>query len=136
MVPERPGCSQAAAARHDLQRLHRRAGSRQHRERIGLGIQRIGRRRAGPVPSDAPSTRQSRGARPKRRMSWSSGRSPLNTWPTSNSATSVKPRLALACAARDQAGQQARPHVGEVGRDRVGERKLAPGRRRTVRPRL
>ena len=26
--------------------------------------------------------------------------------------------------AGDQAGQQARPHVGEIGRDRIGERQL------------
>ena len=31
-------------------------------------------------------------------MNWSSGLSPLNTWPTSNSATSGKPRSALRCA--------------------------------------
>ena len=35
----------------------------------------------------------------------------------------------------EQARQQARAHVGEVGRDRVGERQLARRRRRTARPR-
>ena len=43
----------ARAARHDLQRLHRRAGGREHRERIGLGVERVGHGRAGPVPPDA-----------------------------------------------------------------------------------
>ena len=47
MEPRRP-------ARHDLQRLCRRAGGRQHGERVGLGIEGVdlaGRRR--PRPADA-----------------------------------------------------------------------------------
>ncbi len=32
----------ARAAGHDLQRLHRRAGGRQHRKGIGLGVERVG----------------------------------------------------------------------------------------------
>ena len=43
----------ARAARHDLQRLHRRAGGREHRERIGLGVERVRHGRTGPVPSHA-----------------------------------------------------------------------------------
>ena len=37
---------------------------------------------------------------------WFSGLSPLKTWPTSNSATSEKPRLALACAAATRPGSR------------------------------
>ena len=47
------GMQPARAAGHDLQRLHRRAGGGQHGKRIGLGVERIGLRRAGPVPPNA-----------------------------------------------------------------------------------
>ena len=117
MEPGRP-------ARHDLQRLRRRAGGGQHGERVGLGVERVdlagcptsaGRRR-----SAFASARRT----PVAAVNWSSGLSPLKICPTSNSATSAKPRSALRLRRRDEARQQARPHVGEVGRDRIGERQL------------
>jgi hypothetical protein len=36
----------------DLQRLHRRAGGSQHREGVGLDVERVGGGGAGPVPPE------------------------------------------------------------------------------------
>ena len=47
------GMQPAGTAGHDLQRLHRRPGGGQYREGIGLGIERVGSRRARPVPAEA-----------------------------------------------------------------------------------
>ena len=48
------GMEPGRAARHDLQRLRRRAGRGENRERIGLGVERIDLAVAlGPVAADA-----------------------------------------------------------------------------------
>ncbi len=61
---------------------------------------------------------------PAAATNWFSGLSPLKIWPTSNSATSDEPRLALRLRRGDEARQQARPHVREIRGDRVGERQF------------
>ena len=44
-----------------------------------------------------------------------------------------KSAIAIGLRRGDQARQQARPHVGQIGGDRIGEREFASARRRTVR---
>ena len=123
MVPERPGCSQSGAARHDLQRLHRRAGRGEHRERIGLGVERVGHGRARPVPADA--------LRRRKAVAHAGGRDELVLGLVAPEDLADLEQRDVRIAAigvglrrRDQARQQARPHVGEIGGDRVGERQL------------
>ena len=56
-------------------------------------------------------------------MRWSFSPGPRKTCPTSNSATSLKRPARVALGGGDEAGNEARAHVGEVGGDRIGERK-------------
>ena len=64
-------------------------------------------------------------------MVWPSGSSEWKIWPTSKSAISPLPLSAFLRAAI-RARQQARPHVGEIGGDRVGERERRRRRRRNA----
>ena len=111
------------AAGHDLQRLHRRAGRSQHRERIGLGIERIRRGRAGPVPADALRRREA--------AAHAAGRDELILRPVAlENLADLEQRdigeaaIGIGLRRRDEARQQARPHVGQIGRDRIGEREF------------
>ncbi len=121
MVPERPGCSHAGAARHDLQRLHRRAGGCEHRERIGLGVERIRHGRTGPVSSHAFCGRKAvahagccdelvlRSITPEH----------LSDFEQCDIGVAA---IGVGLRGSDEARQQARPHVGQIGGNRVGER--------------
>ena len=55
-------------------------------------------------------------------MRWSFSPSPRNICPTSNSATSLEAAPRVALRGGDEAGHEARTHVGEIGGDRIGER--------------
>ena len=100
MEPGRP-------AGHHLHRLRRRAGGGQHRERVALGVEGVDRRRpcstsAGRCRCAFASARRT----PVAAVNWSSGLSPLKICPTSNSATSGKPRSAFFCAAAIRPGMR------------------------------
>ena len=123
----------ACAARHDLQRLHRRAGRGEHRECIGLGVERIGRGRAGPMPPDS-LRRCEAAADAGGRDELVLGAIAFEDLADLEQRDIGKAAIAIGLHGRDQAGQQARPHVGEVGGDRIGEHQLASCRRRTIRP--
>src|SRR5437879_6749846 len=47
-----PGMQPGRAARDDLKCLHRRAGSGEHRKRIGLGVEQFSLRRTRPVAAE------------------------------------------------------------------------------------
>ena len=123
-MPERPGWNQAGAARHDLQRRRRRAGGGEHRERVALGVEGIdlGRGRR-PMAADA--------GRLGERAAHAAGRGELVLRAVAAEDLSDleqrhvgKPAVGVVLRGGDEAREQARPHVGKVGRDRIGERKL------------
>ena len=123
IVPERPGCSQAGPAGHDLQRLRRCAGRDEHGERVGLHVEHIGRAVAAPVPPRAGGSREraahaGRGGELVLRLVAAEHLPDLEQRRVGKAAVGV---LLRRC---DQARNEARPHVGEVRGDRVGERKL------------
>ena len=112
------------AARHDLQRLHRRARGRQHREGIGLGVERIGHGRARPVPA--------RTFRRRKAVADAGGGDQLILRPVALENLSDleqrdvgKSAIRIGLRRRDKARQQARPHLGQIGRDRIGQRQFA-----------
>ena len=118
MKPRRP-------AGHDLQRLDGRAGCRERGERIGLGVEASALRRCRrPVTAGA--------GRPRQPASHAGGSDELVLRPVApenlpdleQRRHRGTPRSALLLRCGDQARKQARPHVGQVRRDRIGEREL------------
>ncbi len=117
MEPRRP-------ARHDLQRLCRRAGGREHGERVGLAIEGVdlaGRRR--PRPADA--------GRLGERAAHAAGGGELvlrpiaaEDLPDLEQRQVGKAAVGVLLRRGGKPGNQARPHVGQVRRNRIGERKL------------
>ena len=105
MVPERPGCSQsgppgticsacigapAAASTASASPLASSASAVVEPDQCR------------PIPFDDAKPRRT----PAAAMNWSSGRSPLKICPTSNSATSAKPRSPLACTEATRPGSR------------------------------
>ena len=121
-TPERPGMVPGGRIGRDLQVVDRRAAAREQRRRIGLGVERIdGARLRRPV-ARAPAPMRT----PAATSTWPSGVSSPYCGPTSNSATSAKPRSALRARRLQQVRQHRRPHHVEIGADRVGERHRRP----------
>ncbi len=122
------GMKPGRTARHDLHRRHRRAGGGQHRERIALGVEGIDL--AGPGSTSGGRCRDALA---------SARRTPLaavdlilrpvaaEDLPDLEQRDVGEAAVGVALRRRDQAGQQARPHVGEIGRDRIGERQFGLG---------
>ena len=115
----------ASARRRPRARPAHRPWRRTHRRSPAVAL---------PVTPGAVGLATGRAARRRRRSNWSSGWSPLKICPTSNSADIGKAAIGILCAAATRPGNEARPHVGEVGRDRIGERERRRCRRRTIRP--
>ena len=122
MVAERPGWNQAGAAGDDLHLVGREAEHVEERERVGLGVEGRDRRRLRrPVPAAA--------FRPRRAAADAGGGDQLILRPVAaidladlEEGEIGEAAIGVALRRRDQAGQQARPHVRHVGGDRVGER--------------
>ncbi len=122
MEPGRP-------ARHDLQCLRRRSGCEQRRERVALHVESINvcgvllGRGARPMAADARRL----GARATHTAR--SGELILRPVAAEDLSDLEQRRIGKAAVGillrgGDQAGNEARPHVGEVGCDRIGEREL------------
>ena len=117
MQPRRP-------ARDDLQRLRRRAGGDEHRERVGLGVEGIDLGRGGrPVAANAGRLRE--------RAAHAAGRGELVLGAVAAEDLSDLEQRHVGHAAigvllggGEQPRNETRPHVGEVRRDGIGERKL------------
>ena len=77
-------------------------------------------------------------ARPRRTaaaaMRWSFSPAPEEDLSDLEQRDVVQRPAGVALGRGDEAGDEARAHVGQVGGDRVGQRERRPARRRTVRP--
>ena len=135
IVPRAAGMEPGRAARHDLQRLRRRAGGGEHRERVGLGVEGIDLgRRARPVAADAATPWPAPRRTPRRGGELILRLVAAKICPTSNSATSAKPRSALRLR-RARSGPGAGSAACRRGRRRSDWRAPARAcRRRTARP--
>ena len=111
-------------ARHDLQRLRRRTSRRQHGERIGLGVEGIDFAIAfAPMAPDARRLCQ-RAAHAGGGRELIRRRVAAKHLADFEQADIGKTAIGVPLRRRDQARDKARPHVGEIGRDRIGERQL------------
>ena len=116
------GVEPGRPAGHHLQRLHRRAGGRQHGEGVALGVEGIDRLcRTRPMAADAVRARQC--------PAQTGGGGELILRPVAGKHLSNLEQRHVGIAAvgvplrrHDQTGNETRPHVGEFGRDRVGQR--------------
>ena len=122
MVPDAAGMEPGRAARHDLQRLGRRAGRRQHRERVALGVEGVDLLAAGDQWRPPPSALRQAAAH-------AGGGDELVLGPVAAEDLADLEQRDIGKAAvgvllrrRDEAGHEARPHVGQLGGDRIGER--------------
>ncbi len=113
-------------ARHHLQRLRRRAGRDQHGERIGFGVEGVDfviELALCPMAADAGRFRQSAA---------DAGRGgelilrpvAAENLPDFEQADIGKAAIGVAARRSDQARNEARPHVGKLHRDRIGERQF------------
>ena len=118
------GMKPGRAAGHDLQRLRRRAGRHQHRERIGFGVEGVDLAVAlAPMPADAGRFGQ-RAAHAGGGGELIGRRVAAKNLADFEQAGIGEAAIGVLLRRRDQAGNEARPHVGEIGGDRIGEREL------------
>ena len=111
-------------AGHDLQRLRRRAGRRQHRERIGFGVEGVDFAVAlAPMPADAGRFCQ-RAAHAGGGGELIGRRVAAKDLADFEQGGIGEAAVGVLLRRRDQAGDQARPHVGEIGGDRIGQRQF------------
>ncbi len=126
MVPLRPGWNQGGPPGIDLQRLAGRARRDQRSECVGLGVEGIHfSRRRRPVPPDAGGLGQP--------AAYAGGGGELILRPVAPEDLSdleqshvAETAIGVALRGRNQPGDQARPHVGKLGCNRIGERQLRP----------
>ena len=105
-------------------RLCRRARRYQHRERVGFGIERVDLAVAlAPVPTDAGRLCQ-RAAHACRGGELIGRRVAAKYLADFKQAGIGESAIGILLRRRDQAGDQARPHVGEIGGNRVGQRQF------------
>src|SRR5215831_11979524 len=112
-------------ARYGLQRLHRRAGGGERRIGVALGVEEVDLAGfAGPVAADARGLGE-------RAAHASCGRDLLLRLVALEDLADLEQgdirEAAVGVLLRrgDEAGNETRPHVGKVRRNRIGERKVA-----------
>ena len=116
------GMKPGGTAGHDLQRLYRRAGGGQYGERIGLGIEHVDRRRlARPMPADTAGFSE--------RAAHAAGGGELILCLVALEYLADLEQgdvggatVGVALRRGNETGEQARPHVGQFRRDRIGQR--------------
>ena len=127
------GMEPRRTAGNDLQRLRGRPGGNEHGEGIALDVERIDRRGLGGPVAAGARVRGKRAAHAGRRHELILRLVAAEYLPDFEQSNVRKTAVGVLLCRCDQAGQQARPHVGQFGGNRIGERQLRPGRRRTAR---
>ena len=113
------------SAGDDLQRSHRGAGGGKHGPGVGLGVEHVDRRHgARPVAAGAVGLRQ-RAAQARGGGELVFGLVALEYLADLEQRDIANAAIGIALRRHDQARQQARPHVGELRGDRVGQCELA-----------
>ena len=114
----------ARSSRRDLQRRRRRAGGGEHGQRIGFGVERIDFTVALlPVPADAGGLRQR--APDAGGGGELVGRRVAAEYLTDLEQADVgKAPVGVSLRRGNEAGNEARPHVGQFRRDRIGQYKF------------
>src|SRR6188508_1903547 len=118
------GVKPGRTARHDLQSLHRRTSGSEHGESVGFYVENIGG--SGLVRPVAAASRRlgEAAAQPAGGRELVGGLIAFEDLANFEHCGVGEPAVGIALRCHDQAGNKARPHVGQLGGDRIRKCKL------------
>ena len=115
------GMQERGAAGHDLRRARAHAERGEQRERVAFGVECVDGTAAGPMPAFAVSLRAAAAQRRRRDALVLIAVAEKNL-PDLEQRDVLEAPARVALGGGGEAWDQARAHVGKIGRDRVGER--------------